>query len=153
MIAGDSFAHAASFAFSAPSITSATSDKRIGAPLRYAMIIERYSSADLSWSLASMVDARIGPSKLPFAPLVFAFEIDVRTSSRLKFCAASARGFTWMRTAGRCPPLMLTRPTPGTWESFCARRVSARSSTFGSGSVFDVSASVTIGASAGFTLL
>ena len=25
-------------------------------------------------------------------------------------------GFTWIRTAGFCPPLMLTRPTPGSCE-------------------------------------
>jgi hypothetical protein len=48
---------------------------------------------------------------------------------------------------------MLTSPTPGSCEIFCASRVSARSSTFDSGKVFDVSASVRIGASAGLTLL
>ena len=62
-------------------------------------------------------------------------------------------GSTWMRTAGFWPPLMLTRPTPGSCEIFCASRVSARSSTFDSGSVSDVSASVRIGASAGLVLL
>ena len=40
-----------------------------------------------------------------------------------------------MRTAGFCPPLMLTRPTPGNCEILGASRVSARSSTFESGSV------------------
>ena len=34
-------------------------------------------------------------------------------------------GFTWTRTAGFWPPLMLTRPTPGSWEIFWANRVSA----------------------------
>jgi hypothetical protein len=58
----------------------------------------------------------------------------------------------WMRTAGRWPPLMLTRPTPGCCEIFCASRVSARSSTWVSGIVFEVSARVRIGASAGLTL-
>jgi hypothetical protein len=48
---------------------------------------------------------------------------------------------------------MLTSPTPGSCEIFWASRVSARSSMRGSGSVVDVSASVRIGASAGFTLL
>ncbi len=38
-----------------------------------------------------------------------------------------------MRTAGFCPPLMLTRPTPGSCEIFGERRVSARSSTLESG--------------------
>ena len=58
-----------------------------------------------------------------------------------------------MRTAGFRPPVMLTRPTPGSWDSLWARRVSARSWTFDSGSVSDISASVRIGASAGFVLL
>ena len=34
-----------------------------------------------------------------------------------------------MRTAGFCPPLIDTRPTPGNCEIFCASVVSARSST------------------------
>ena len=42
-------------------------------------------------------------------------------------------GLAWMRTAGFCPPLMLTRPTPGNCEILGARRVSARSSTLESG--------------------
>jgi hypothetical protein len=58
-----------------------------------------------------------------------------------------------MRTAGFCPPLIETSPTPGSCAIFCARRVSAKSSTFESGRVFDVSASVRIGASAGLVLL
>ncbi len=67
MTAGVSFTHAASFEFSAPSTTSATSERRTGAPLRYAMTTARYSAAERSWSFASIVDARVGPSKLPFA--------------------------------------------------------------------------------------
>ena len=62
-------------------------------------------------------------------------------------------GFAWMRTAGFWPPQMLTRPTPGNCEILGARRVSARSSTFDSGSVSEVSARVRIGASAGLVLL
>ena len=62
------------------------------------------------------------------------------------------RDWRWMRTAGRWPPEMLTRPTPGNCEIFCARRVSARSSTCVSGSVLEVTASVRTGASAGLTL-
>ena len=58
-----------------------------------------------------------------------------------------------MRTAGFCPPLMLTSPTPGNCEIFCAKVVSARSSTCGSGMLSDVMASVRMGASAGLTLL
>ena len=62
-------------------------------------------------------------------------------------------GLTWMRTAGFWPPLILTKPTPESWEIFCASRVSARSSTLESGNVFEVSARVRIGASAGLILL
>ena len=57
-----------------------------------------------------------------------------------------------MRTAGRCPPLMLTSPTPLSCEIFWARLVSLISSSVVSGSVFDVTAMVRIGASAGLTL-
>ena len=45
--------------------------------------------------------------------------------------AASARGLICTRTAGRWPPPMLTRPTPGCCEIFCARRVSAIDSISG----------------------
>ena len=57
-----------------------------------------------------------------------------------------------MRTAGRCAPLMLTRPTPEICEIFCAMRVSARSSIWVIGIELEVAASVMIGASAGLTL-
>src|SRR2546427_5017225 len=42
----------------------------------------------------------------------------------------SVVGFASIRTAGFWPPLMLTRPTPGSCEIFWASRVSARSCTF-----------------------
>ena len=58
-----------------------------------------------------------------------------------------------MRTAGFWPPEMLTRPTPEICEILGARRVSARSSTCESGISFEVSASVSTGASAGLDLL
>ena len=58
-----------------------------------------------------------------------------------------------MRTAGFCPPEILTNPTPDTCEIFGDSCVSARSSTFDSGIVDDCSASVSTGASAGFDLL
>jgi len=48
---------------------------------------------------------------------------------------------------------MVTNPTPGNCEIFCASRVSAKSSTCSSGKIFDVSASVRMGASAGLDLL
>ena len=66
---------------------------------------------------------------------------------------ASEVGLAWMRTEGFWPPPILTNPTPGSCEIFSASRVSARSSTWSSGSSFEVSASVRIGASAGLVLL
>jgi hypothetical protein len=53
--------------------------------------------------------------------------------------------------AGRCPPESVTRPTPETWLIFCASRVSTRFCTSVSGSESEVTASVSTGASAGFT--
>ena len=76
-----------------------------------------------------------------------------RTSSRVRPLAASRAGLAWMRTAGFCPPLKVTSPTPGSCEIFGRRRVSARSCTLVSGSVLEVRPRVRIGASAGFTLL
>ena len=58
-----------------------------------------------------------------------------------------------MRTAGFCPPLMLTRPTPASCEILGASRVSTRSSTVESGIALVVIASVNTGASAGLVLL
>jgi hypothetical protein len=55
MIAGVSFIHAASFEFSASSITSAMSESLTGEPPLYATMMSRYSEALRSWSLASMV--------------------------------------------------------------------------------------------------
>ena len=75
------------------------------------------------------------PSKLPLAwSTLREPRSAVRRSSRLRPWDESAVGFAWTRTAGLWPPLMLTSPTPGSWEIFWARRVSARSSTFESGS-------------------
>ena len=48
---------------------------------------------------------------------------------------------------------MVTRPTPVICEIFCARRVSARSSTLVSGNTAEVNDRVSTGASAGLTLL
>ncbi len=112
-----------------------------------------YSLALLSWSLASSVDARSGPSKLPLDWLTLAAEMAVRTSSMDRPSVASAPGSAWMRTAGRRPPAMATRPTPGTCEIFCARRFSTRSCTRVIGSVDELTAMVSTGASAGLTLL
>jgi len=76
-----------------------------------------------------------------------------RRSSAFSPSDASTVGLTRMRTAGFCPPLMLTRPTPGNCDILGARRVSARSSTLESGRSVEVKASVRIGVSAGLVLL
>ena len=73
-------------------------------------------------------------------------------SSRLKPSADSAVGLACTRMAGFWPPLMLTRPTPLSCETFWASRVSAKSSTWANGSVSEVRASVMIGESAGLVL-
>ena len=64
---------------------------------------------------------------------------------------ASACGLTSTRTEGVLPPLTVTRPTPGTSEIFAASRELASDSTSVRFMVFEVIASVMIGASAGFT--
>jgi hypothetical protein len=102
--------------------------------------------------LAFKVHERAGPSSVPFGELTLALLMVVRRSSMLSPYAASARTLAMTRTAGRWPPLTLTRPTPSICEIFCASRVSARSSSVVSGSVLEISPRVMMGASAGFTL-
>ena len=75
-----------------------------------------------------------------------------RTSSSVSAVPASAAGSICTRTAGFCPPLIETRPTPDTCEIFCARIESAWSSTWSSGSESDQTARVRIGVSAGLLL-
>ncbi len=65
---------------------------------------------------------------------------------------ASALVSAWMRTAGRCPPESVTRPTPVTWLIFCASRVFTRFCTSVSGMVSLLTARVRMGESAGLTL-
>ena len=48
-----------------------------------------------------MVDARLGPSKLPLAWLTLAWLMAVRTSSSENPAAAKATGLTCTRTEGR----------------------------------------------------
>jgi hypothetical protein len=83
----------------------------------------------------------------------FAAAIAARTCAMSRPRAASAVGFTRTRTAGFCPPLMLTRPTPWISAMRGARRVSARSSSADSASSSEVIARVRTGGSAGFDLL
>ncbi len=112
-----------------------------------------YSSADFSWSLASSIEVRVGPSKLPLGWLTLDAVISERTLERFRPLAARASGLTLMRTAWRWPPAMLTMPTPLICDSFCAMRVSTRVCNCGSGKVRDITATVSTGVSAGLTLL
>ena len=89
---------------------------------------------------------------LPLAPLALAAVIAVRTLSSVRPYEASARVSTWIRTAGRWPPDRVTSPTPLTWLILSASRVLAMFCTSVSGSESEVSARVSTGASAGFTL-
>ncbi len=82
MTAGLSFIHAASFTFSTPSITVATSESRTGAPFLYVTTIGLYSSPDMSWSLAPIVKDCRGPSRLPLAWSTLASASTLRRSSR-----------------------------------------------------------------------
>ena len=63
----------------------------------------------------------------------------------------SAVGFSSTRTAGSELPPTLTWPTPSTWDSFWARMVEAASYIWPRVMLFEVSARIMIGASAGFT--
>ena len=103
--------------------------------------------------MAPIVNDWRAPSIEPLARSTFAWPRAVRRSSRLSPYAARAAGLAWMRTAGFCPPPIETIPTPGSWEIFWARVVSARSSTFERGSTSEVRPRVRMGASAGLTLL
>ena len=146
-------AQAARRRFSASSTICATSLSLSARPSFQAITRSSYSAADLSWSFASMVEARCEPSKLPLAWLTLAAAMALRTSSSDRPSEASSFGLAWMRTAGRRPPAMLTRPTPSTCESLGARRFSTRSCTLITGSEGEITATVSTGASAGLTLL
>ena len=122
--------------------TSATSDSCTGAPFAVALDDQRLVLV-AGEELVVGAD-RVGLARPVEAPLGL---VDVgrgdggaQVVQVQPAATASAVGFAWMRTAGFCPPLMLTSPTPGSCEIFCASRVSARSSTFDSGSVLDWSA-------------
>ena len=55
--------------------------------------------------------------------------------------------------AGRCPPLMLTKPTPGNWEILAINLDSANFCMVGNGKVGEVRAKVKMAGSAGLILL
>src|SRR5258705_1108439 len=100
-----------------------------------------------------MVKAWRLPSRLPLAWFTLAEATAVRTSSRVSPLAARRAGLTCTRIAGFCPPLRLTRPTPGSWEIFGTSRVSARTCTAVRGRDAEVRPRFRNGASAGLTLL
>ncbi len=57
-----------------------------------------------------------------------------------------------MRTAGFAEPLTLTWPIPSICDSDCCSTVDAASYSFAGEAVFEVSDTIMIGESAGFTL-
>ena len=75
----------------------------------------------------------------------------LRTDSIAKPAAARRSVSTCTLTAGRCPPAMLTIPTPFTWDRRCVMRFSTRSWTWVMGKAGELTASVMMGASAGLT--
>ncbi len=97
-------------------------------------------------------EERTGPSKVPVGELTLTLAMVVRRSSIDSPRAVSARVFTLTRSARRLPPVSVTSPTPLTWLSFCASRVSTKSSTSVSCIVLEVMPRVRIGLSAGLTL-
>src|SRR3546814_8335750 len=100
-----------------------------------------------------MVVDLLGTSRLPLGCLPVAHTMAERKLANVSRWAARARGLACIRTAGRCPPVMLTRPTPDTCDSFCATRMSIRSRTSYSGKVGEVTARLITAVSAGLTLL
>ena len=99
-----------------------------------------------------MVEDGCGPSKPPFGPVDIGIadggaqivDIEAVGGERLRV-EPDAHG-------GPSPPLIATSPTPASCAIFCASRVSAHVLESVSASVFEVTASVRIGASAGLTL-
>jgi hypothetical protein len=81
-------------------------------PPEYAITSGLYCALVSNWSLAPMECASRGPSKLPFAWFTLAVASAARRSSKFNPRADISVGFTLIRTAGFCPPLMLTSPTP-----------------------------------------
>ena len=93
------------------------------------------------------------PSIVPLAASVVALVSAARTSSSVRPRAVSLDGSICTRIAGRCWPPMATSDTPVICEIWVATTFSAKSSTFGSGIVSDVAATIRMGESAGFTFL
>ena len=78
-----------------------------------------------------MVKLLSGVFSVPLAALVVEDTSAPRISSSVSPMAASLAGSSWTWTAGFDSPPMKTWATPGTCESFCTRKLSARSSSRG----------------------
>src|SRR5580704_13674067 len=89
--------------------------------------------------------------KCPLGMLAFAALSTLRTWSRPIPYLFKAGGLSSIRTLGSEPPPTVTWPTPLTCESFCAMIVEAASYIWPLVRTDDVSASMKIGESAGFT--
>ena len=111
-----------------------------------------YCSALVAWSFAWMVKLCRAVLIVPLAALVVALPSTPRTSSSVRPRVCSFAGSTCTRIAGFCSPPMITCATPVICEICCATTLSAKSSTWVSGSVSECAASTRIGESAGFTL-
>ena len=136
---------------STESVTSATSETRTGAPLRYATSSGRYSSAFSSWSVVLIPHALARSASSPFGRLALAALSAARTSSSPMPYLFSTVGLSSTRTPGSALPPTTTWPTPSTWASFCCRIDEAASYRRPVSTVAEVSARMRIGASAGLT--
>ena len=97
-------------------------------------------------------EARAPSASCPFGRFTLVALSTARTSSSPMPYLFSAVGFSSTRTAGSAPPPTTTWPTPSTWDSFCCRMLDAASYIRPRLIVSEVSATMRIGASAGFTL-
>src|SRR6266850_2782809 len=94
-----------------------------------------------------------GPrEKYPLGVLAFALASTLRTCSNPMPYLFSDGGFSSIRTPGNALPPTVTWPTPLTCDNFCAMIVEAASYIWPLVRMSDVSASMKMGESAGFTL-
>src|SRR5579883_590599 len=99
-----------------------------------------------------MFQLRSPSENTPLGRFAFAFSSTARTSSRFRFRLFSFAGLISIRTPGSELPPTNTLPTPFTCDSFCCKMLAAASYICPADIVSDVSPSIRIGASAGFTL-
>src|SRR5580700_6930007 len=93
----------------------------------------------------------LASAKCPLGLLALAAASTLRTCSRPMPYLFNAVGFSSTRTPGKAPPHTNTWPTPLTCASFCAMMDDAASYIWVLERIGEVSASNTIGESAGFT--